>query len=108
MPHDFEKQRQETILVWSDITNRNPNLPVKINLDIHFLPTSGSSDKEGFKVSLEEVGFLVKIYGDDETVEASVNSIDASVDELWHYEERATKLALIHGFKPDGWGFFTN
>ena len=107
MPHDFEKQRQETILVWSDIASRNPNLPAKINLDIHFLPNSGASDKEEFKASLEEVGFLVKVYEDDETVEASVTSI-TSVDEVWYYEERATKLALIHGFKPDGWGFFTS
>ena len=108
MPHDFEKQRQDTILVWSDIANRNPNLPEKINLDIHFLPNSDASDKKEFKVSLEEVGFLVKVYEDDETVEASINSIEASVDEVWYYEERATKLALIHGFRPDGWGFFTS
>jgi len=108
MVHDFEKQRQETIWVWSDIANRNPNLPAKINLDVQFLPVSGASDKDSFKANLEEVGFSVKFYEDGETVEASVSSIDASVDAVWLYEERATKLALSYGFKPDGWGFFTN
>jgi len=108
MTHDFEKQRQETIWVWSDITNRNPDLPEKINLDIHFLPISTNSNEDDFKASLEGVGFLVKFYEDNETVEASVSNIHASVDAVWLHEERATKLALSHGFKPDGWGFFTN
>lgn len=106
--HDFEKQKQETIWVWSDISNRNTDLPAKINLDIQFLKTSTNSNRENFKISLEGAGFSVAFYEEDETVEASVNMIDASVEAIWLHEERATKLALVHGFKPDGWGFFTN
>ena len=34
--------------------------------------------------------------------------IDDSAGAVWSHEKRAAKLALIHGFKPDGWGFFTN
>ena len=105
--HDFEKQRQETVWVWSDISNRNLNLPAKINLDIQFLGISADSDKESFIASLKAAGFSVSFYEEDGTVEASVSMIDASVEAVWLNEERATKLALIHGFKPDGWGFFT-
>ena len=108
MTHDFEVQKQETFWVWSDISTRNPNLPDKINLDIQFLETSTNSDKDSFKASLEEAGFSVVFYEEDGTIEASVNMIDASAGAVWSHEKRATKLALIHGFKPDGWGFFTN
>jgi hypothetical protein len=104
--YDFDKQRRETIGVWSDIAKRHPDLPSEINLDLHFLKASKTPDERAFVTSLKDVGFSVKFYQDDGTIEASVHMIKASAETIWLHEERATKLALIYGFKPDGWGFF--
>lgn len=106
MKHDFNQQKQETVWVWEDICDRNSNLPAQIDLDIQFLPQSPASNKAHFKGALEEAGFVVECY--EQTVEAKVAGVHASADAIWLHEERATKIALSHGFKPDGWGFLSN
>lgn len=107
MHHDFKRQKQETYWVWDDIRNRNPGLPPEIDLDIQFLPSSSESDESLFKTALEEAGFEVVFYDDDPTVEARMPCVAASAEAIWTQEERATQIAILHGFKPDGWGFLS-
>jgi hypothetical protein len=107
MDHDFERQKQETFWVWDDIRSRKPDLPSEIDLDIQFLPGSSASNKDLFKAALEEVGFEVVFYQDDPTVEAKMRCVEASAEAIWAHEERASQIAISHGFKPDGWGFLS-
>ncbi|MEM1379148.1 MAG: ribonuclease E inhibitor RraB [Pseudomonadota bacterium] len=107
MDHNFEKQKQETVWVWKDIKKRNPSLPPVIDLDIQFLPHSREANKLLFKEALENAGFVVIFYDEDETVEAKVAEVNASAAAIWDQEERATQIAISFGFKPDGWGFLS-
>ena len=108
MEHDFEKQKEETYWVWSDIQARNKAIPDRVNLDLHFLPIHNDKRSQTLKHELQELGYTVSFYEDGDTLQATIEAIENSANEFWLHEKRATEVALMHGYKPDGWGYMTN
>ena len=103
MPHDYEKQRHDTIWVWNDL-NAGKALPGKIELDIQFVPGE-NPEWSAAHIGLVEAGYRVSVYHDRRTLQATIGPIENTADEIWKHERATTAIALNHGFRPDGWGF---
>ena len=85
MDHDFEKQKRSTFQIWSDISERN-NLDIeKIDLDLHFLPNINNEKSQELAQSLNALGYIVSFYEDDNTLEAKMESIVNSAEEIWYH-----------------------
>lgn len=109
MAHDFEAQREETILVWNDLSTRQ-KIPKAAVLDLQFVPTKDSAEREAFETELSRAGYTCVRYQDEEgeTFEASIGPIELDADTIWRHELATTVIAIECGFKPDGWGFIVN
>jgi hypothetical protein len=103
--HDYEKQRADTLAVFQDIAGRN-RIPERIRLELQFVP-HGDADWPGARGALARAGFETDRYGNSgaETLEAAIDLAAPSGEAIWVEEERATRICLDHGFRPDGWGF---
>lgn len=103
--HDYEGQRADTLAVFRDIAARN-QIPDSIRLELQFVPEE-DADWTGARNALMRSGFDVDRYGDigNETLEAAIVLEAPSGEAIWTVEERATRLCLACGFRPDGWGF---
>lgn len=110
MGHDYAAQRIETFAAFDDIVE-NAGLPESADVDYAFLP-GPDADWAGVMRALGGHGY------DCEKVEADADAPDSSdwlsatlPDQpisalaIWLGEEMATRVALAHGFTPDGWGF---
>jgi hypothetical protein len=104
MDHDFEKQRNETLWVWNDLSTKK-NLPKSATVDFQFVPSSPAADWDLFELQLRAAGYRCERYSDERTLEASIGPIDLSADAIWQREFAATQIAINCGFRPDGWGF---
>jgi hypothetical protein len=106
MDHDFDNQRDETLRVWRDLSAKN-NLPKTAILDLQFVPASPAADWDFFEAQLTEAGYRCNRYDDGRTLEAFAGPIDLSADAIWNHELATTQIAVKCGFRPDGWGFFS-
>jgi hypothetical protein len=108
MDHDFDKQRNETLRVWHDLSTKN-DLP-KSAVDFQFVPVSPTADWDLFETQLAAAGYRWERYSGTRrgsTLEASIGPIDLSAGAIWKHEFAATQIAIKCGFRPDGWGFFS-
>ncbi|MEM6423043.1 MAG: hypothetical protein AAF698_10660, partial [Pseudomonadota bacterium] len=65
-------------------------------------------DRAGFIAAMRSAGYAGNAYiGADggETIEATVPDIAFGVVEIWQHEVHTARIALAHGYLPDGWGF---
>lgn len=104
---DWGEQRRDTEYTFEEL-KREAELEegTIITLDLQFLPAETDSDQDAFVKALKSFGYDVTIYEEDDTVEASVEGVAFTVEDIWLHEERTTKIALSRGFAPDGWGFW--
>ncbi|NIA69859.1 ribonuclease E inhibitor RraB [Pelagibius litoralis] len=105
MDHDWDRQFQETERAYNDLRRKAVDFEPSYKLDLQFFPGTASPDRDGFAAALRKAGYEVSFYRDDSTVEATTAPLLLTVDSIWAHERKATKIALRHGFKPDGWGF---
>lgn len=106
---DYEAQRADTessVVEIADGGGVARGTPVR--LDLQFVAGEGA-DRAGFLTAMKAAGYSGAAYrdveGTAETIEAHVPGVPFDADAIWAEEERATRIALAHGYLPDGWGF---
>ena len=105
MDHDFAAQRAETRGTYAELRD-GPGLPEFADVD-YFLVPEGEADWRPLADALSKEGFDCDWVEDDEEGRYLVATLPdqiISADGIWLGEEVATRLALDHGFAPDGWG----
>ncbi|GAA6193859.1 ribonuclease E inhibitor RraB [Phaeobacter sp. NW0010-22] len=108
MSHDFPAQRAETLSVYSDLQAKH-GLPDIADVDFFFVPVSESSDWRPLAEHLSNDGYECQYVtaqekGDAPYLVATLSEQIISASAIWISEEVATRAALEHGFRPDGWG----
>jgi hypothetical protein len=104
---DWAEQKRDTVYTYDQLRKEAGLAPgARITLDLQFLPAETDSDERAFVAALERAGYDVTLTPGDPTVEASMDDTPFTVDAIWKHEERTTRLALNHGYAPDGWGFW--
>ncbi|SEB55936.1 Regulator of ribonuclease activity B [Rhodobacter sp. 24-YEA-8] len=105
MSHDFNFQRRETFDTFRE--SKGVKLPARAVVDFAFFPELEKPDWTGISRALEAAGYRVSrpdAEGEEgEELIASTGPIPISAEEIWKYEEAATKIAIRFDFYPDGW-----
>jgi hypothetical protein len=96
MDYDFDKQRNETLWVWRDLSTKK-DLPKSATVDFQFVPILQAADWDLFETQLGVAGYRCERYSDGGT----------HADAIWEHESAATQIAIKCGFRPDGWGFWS-
>lgn len=104
---DFEHQKAETFLTVTQL-HRDEGVPLgaAIGLDLEFVAAGGAADGDGFRRKLAMFGYHAETGEDADRVRVAVPDLSFDAEAIWLHEERTTRLALLHGFRPDGWGFY--
>lgn len=111
-PHDFEHQRAETFWTVADLIKRGAlKGGERITLDLEFVPDPDAAELPDRATLLRKLGmFGYRATEPDEdapkAVTVEIADVPFEAEAIWKHEETATKLALIHGYVPDGWGFW--
>ncbi|WP_118133045.1 hypothetical protein [Oceanicella sp. SM1341] len=104
---DWAEQRRDTEFTYEELKKEAGIEPgTVITLDLQFLPAETDSDEAAFMRALSSFGYDVNRYEEDDTVEATIEGVPFTVEDIWKHEERTTKIALARGYAPDGWGFW--
>jgi hypothetical protein len=101
MSHDYPAQRRETFDTFR--ASKGVKLPAKAVVDYAFFIEETDADWAGLERALKARGFRVRRLDDEETLIASIGPIAVTAEEIWHWEEQATRIALAFDFYPDGW-----
>lgn len=101
MPHDYARQRRDTFDSFRQW--KADELPDRATVDYHFFLEELDADWGALERALKAQGFRTRRLDDGETLVASIGPLAVTPDEVWRWEERATRLALKHDFYPDGW-----
>lgn len=116
MSHDFAAQQAETRAIFDDLADNNA-LPDTADVDYFFLPSDAQTDWRPLAEALTLEGYDVEWIDDSDSPEdipegepaaymvATLSDQPLSAGSIWVGEEQATRIALPHGFTPDGWGF---
>ena len=109
MSHDYAAQKAETFATYRELADGN-DLPDAADVDYFFLPATEDADWRALADALSREGFDCEWIDDVEEDEdpylvATLTDQAISADSIWFGEEVATRIALEHGFAPDGWGF---
>ncbi|MBS0125909.1 ribonuclease E inhibitor RraB [Thetidibacter halocola] len=105
MPHDMATQKAETLAAYAEMAAEGP-LPDTADIDYFLVPTSDEADWRPLADALSREGYDCQYVEDDGApyLVATLTDQALSAESLWIGEEVATRLALEHGFAPDGWG----
>lgn len=101
MSHDYAQQRRETFDTFR--ASRGVKLPAKAVVEFAFFIEENDASWNAFERALRLRGFKCKRLKDGETLIAAVGPIAVTPEEIWHWEEMSTQIALEHDFYPDGW-----
>lgn len=111
-PHDFAAQKAETYASFAEMADAE-GLPGIADIDYLFLPGPGADWTRAI-IALSDAGYAAERQdpepGDADFAEgpwltATLTDQPVSALSVWLGEETATRIALDHGFIPDGWGF---
>lgn len=107
---DWNAQKQDTEWVFRDLKGKNmATVGQRIDLDILFIPLEDDKGAVALVRALEGAGYRAEAWFDEEedemVVEATAEDATFDLDTIWFAEEKATRIALKHGYAPDGWGF---
>lgn len=103
MSHDFAAQRAETQAVYTDLQDQH-GLPDEADVDYFLVPDTADSDWRPLADALSREGYDCQWDEEESYLTATLPDQIVSADGIWIGEEVATRLALEHGFHPDGWG----
>jgi hypothetical protein len=101
MRHNFAAQRKDTFDTFRQ--SKGVKVPERSVVEYAFFVEENDADWAGFERVLKAKGFRVKRLQDGETVIASIGPIPVTAEEIWHWEELSTEIALKFDFYPDGW-----
>ena len=101
MSHDYARQRRETFDTFRQ--SRWVKLPDRAGVAYAFCVEENDADWARFERVLRAKCFRSKRLKDGETLIASVGPIAVTAEEIWHWEELATGIALQFDFYHDGW-----
>lgn len=106
---DFTAQKAETETVFSDLLART-GIPAgaAINLDVQTVAGPDARRSE-YLSALKSAGYSGSAYSDDdgnESIEVTFRDATFDSEAIWQREEAVTLIALNHGYRPDGWGFW--
>jgi hypothetical protein len=101
MSHDYARQRRETFDTLRQ--SKGVKLPERAVVDYAFFIEETDADWSALERDLRGRGFRTRRLKDGETLIASAGPVAVTADEIWHWEEIATAIALKHDFYPDGW-----
>ena len=108
MSHDYAAQRAETLATYRELA-AEADLPDEADVDYFFLPEGEEADWRALADALSREGYDCEWIDAEEADEpcliATLTGQAISAEGIWFGEEVATRLALAHGFRPDGWGF---
>ncbi|MFW2588646.1 ribonuclease E inhibitor RraB [Sagittula sp. SSi028] len=107
MSHDYDAQRAETRATYAELQAAH-GLPEFADVD-YFLVPAAKSDWQPLAKALADEGYDCEWVEDDGEANgpylvATLFEQIISADGIWLGEEVATRIALSHGFEPDGWG----
>ncbi|MEM8741716.1 MAG: hypothetical protein AAGE13_09485 [Pseudomonadota bacterium] len=106
-PWSWAEQRRDTEVSYRELSREAGLAPgTPITLDLIFLAAETDSDEAKLVAGLARAGYAVEADPEDGTVEASIDNVPFTVEAIWAHEEKTTRIALTHGYAPDGWGFF--
>ena len=107
MTHDYKAQKAETYATVADIQSQ-ADLPENADIDYMFV-AGPSADWDAVEAALDAAGYDCEREAGDKTPYLVAVLADQPISALtiWMGEEMATKIALDHGFTPDGWGLLT-
>lgn len=105
MDHDFATQKAETFSVYEDLQSRH-GLPEDADIDYFLVAATPGADWRPLAHELSLDGFECEFVeeAEDPYVVATLPDQAISAMTIWLGEEVATRHALRHGFRPDGWG----
>ncbi len=106
MPHDFENQRAETRAAFDEM-QAEQGLPEEADIDYFFVAAREDADWRELAEALTREEFECEFIEDDTDTPylvATLRDQAVSAQGIWIGEELATRIALEHGFAPDGWG----
>ena len=106
MPHDYATQKAETFATYASLDDKN-TLPDEADVDYFFVPRDAAADWRPLADALSREGYDCEWIEDGEApyLMATLPDQALSAEGIWLGEEVATRLAVAHGFSPDGWGF---
>ena len=92
----------------TDLQDQVHGLPDEADVDYFFVPDTADTDWRPLAEALSREGYDCQ-WNDEEDGEqgyltATLPDQIISADGIWIGEEVATRIALEHGFHPDGWG----
>jgi hypothetical protein len=104
---DWDEQKRETQEMYRELA-RDSGFPpeTRIGLGLEFFPAEEDADEEALILALERFGYEVTVDPEDGTLEAAVEDVPFTLDEIWKHSERTTKIALARGYAPDGFGIW--
>ena len=106
--HDFASQRAETYETYAQLRAEGV-LPDEADVDYFLVPETPQADWQPLAEALSHDGFdcaWVDDDGDAPYLVARLPDQIISAGGIWIGEDTATRKALAHGFRPDGWGLF--
>ena len=107
---DLAAQRAETYASFDDLA-RDGALPDCADIDYFLVPGSEEADWRPLAQALTEEGYDVAWIDELDAPEdqpylvATLTDQPLSASSIWAGEDHAPRIAALHGFTPDGWGF---
>lgn len=107
MAHDFAAQKAETGVAYGEMQAEH-GLPDMADIDYFFVPDTPEADWRPLSDALSREDFDCQYVepedGEAPYLVATLAGQIVSAEGIWIGEEIATRIALDHGFRPDGWG----
>src|SRR5690606_5033203 len=101
MSHSYAAQRRETFDTFRQ--SKGEKLPERAVIDYAFFVEEEDADWTGSERALKAKGLRVRRLKDGEKASARNGPVTVTAEEVWHWEEMATRIALAFDFYPDGW-----
>ena len=106
---DWDAQRADTVWTIGHLTETQDLTPgMVVTLEVQTIGGE-AADRAAYIAALKAQGYSGSAYANEdgrETIEISIPDIAFTEEAVWAAERAVTKIALSHGYQPDGWGFW--
>ncbi|MEM7191131.1 MAG: hypothetical protein AAF439_16080 [Pseudomonadota bacterium] len=106
---DWDAQRADTAWTIEHLIETQDLTPgMIVTLEVQTI-AADTPDRDAYIAALKDRGYGGSAYANDdgeETIEVSIPDTPFTEDAIWAAECAVTKIALSHGYQPDGWGFW--
>ena len=102
MAHDYAAQKAETFETFVELRKQG-GLPDSGIIHFLFYAEDRDPDWATIEAALARLGFTVERDEEEGMIDAAVGPIAVTPEAIWDHERRATEVALLSDFYPDGW-----